>query len=293
MRRLRGPAALVATAALLLGGIAACSQTPPPDPDITVSGTSGEAPTLTYLTPLDVSSTYREQIWPGSGPELTEDAPVLLDYWIEDATDASLVAESYSTSPRAATLSEAELGSALYGTLRGQHVGARLLQVSPRGSGGDTYPTVTVVDVLPTRAQGEAVTPRDDLPKVSLDEDGAPSLTATGTDPPTDLVVQPLLRGTGAQVTASDVITVQYTGFSWTTGEQFDTTWGRLPVSFALQDASAWEEGLVDQPVGSQVMLVVPPSYELGATDSEALAGQTLVFVIDILATGSPDGAAS
>jgi peptidylprolyl isomerase len=36
-------------------------------------------------------------------------------------------------------------------------------------------------------------------------------------------------------------------------------------------------------------MLVVPPSYDLGATASEALAGQTLVFVIDILAS-EPQG---
>jgi peptidylprolyl isomerase len=35
-------------------------------------------------------------------------------------------------------------------------------------------------------------------------------------------------------------------------------------------------------------MLVVPPSYPLGVTDAEELAGKTVVFVIDILATGAP-----
>jgi peptidylprolyl isomerase len=35
-------------------------------------------------------------------------------------------------------------------------------------------------------------------------------------------------------------------------------------------------------------MVVVPPSYALGATQSEELAGQTIVFVIDILATRAP-----
>jgi peptidylprolyl isomerase len=35
-------------------------------------------------------------------------------------------------------------------------------------------------------------------------------------------------------------------------------------------------------------MVVVPPSYPLGATQSEELAGQTIVFVIDLLATRSP-----
>ena len=32
-------------------------------------------------------------------------------------------------------------------------------------------------------------------------------------------------------------------------------------------------------------MLVVPATYPLGATQSEELKGQTIVFVIDILAT--------
>ena len=95
---------------------------------------------------------------------------------------------------------------------------------------------------------------------------------------------------TGDQVEATDVVTVQYTGFAWTTGEEFDSTWKHgLPVSFSLQDVQAWGEGLVDQPVGSQVMLVVPPTYALGVTESEELAGQTVVFVVDILATGHPE----
>ena len=104
---------------------------------------------------------------------------------------------------------------------------------------------------------------------------------------------RPLIRGTGEQVAASDVVTVQYTGFAWTTGEAFDSTWSHgLPVSFSLQDVQAWAEGLVDQPVGSQVLLVVPPTYALGVTDSEELAGQTVAFVVDILATGHPEQAA-
>jgi peptidylprolyl isomerase len=134
------------------------------------------------------------------------------------------------------------------------------------------------------------VVPRVDLPTVGLGADGTPSLSATGTEPPTSLTIQPLVRGSGRQIEAGDVVTVQYAGFSWTTGEVFDSTWDRgQPSSFALSDVPAIQEGLVEQTTGSQVMLVIPPSYDLGATQSEALAGQTLVFVIDILASG-PQG---
>ncbi|WP_421741718.1 FKBP-type peptidyl-prolyl cis-trans isomerase [Cellulomonas sp.] len=293
MRRLQGRA-LVAGLAIALLTLAGCT-TPETEPAaVTVSGEPGEAPTITYVTPLQVDETRTEQIWPGTGAKLVEGAPVLIDFWLEDASDASLVKESYSSNPTAMLLTEEDLGTDLYETLRGQQVGARLLQVSPgSGSGASDYPTVTVVDVLPTRAEGEPVPPVPNLPVVTLDAAGAPSITPTGTEPPTTLVAQPLVRGSGEQVGASDVVTVQYTGFAWTTGEAFDSTWSHgLPVSFSLQDVQAWAEGLVDQPVGSQVMLVVPPTYALGVTDSEELAGQTVAFVVDILATGHPEQAA-
>jgi len=290
VRRLQGALALVLTTALVLTG---CSSDPEPELDVTVSGEPGAAPTITYLTPLEVGTTHRESIWPGTGDAVADDKPVLVDYWIEDATDASLVKESYSTSPVARILTEADLGSDLYETLKGQRAGARMLQVSPgTGSGSDADPTVTVVDVLPLRAQGQKVPARDDLPAVTLAADGAPSIKATGDDPPTDLVTQPLIRGAGAQVMETDTVTVQFTGFSWKTGEPFDSTWTQgVPSSFSLQDVPTWADGLVDQPVGSQVMLVVPPTYALGATESKALSGQTVVFVIDILAARTPQGA--
>ncbi|MFC0646599.1 FKBP-type peptidyl-prolyl cis-trans isomerase [Cellulomonas phragmiteti] len=268
--------------------LAACGVTSSVVPDVTVTGGAGEAPTVTYLTPLTVDETYRKTVWPGTGAELVDGAPVLIDFWLENATDASLVKESYSTSPTPRMLTVEDLGTDLYETLQGQQVGARLLQVAPGGSGGD-YPTVTVLDVLPTRAVGEPLTPDPALPVVTEAGDGGLTLTPTGTPPPDDLVVQPLVRGTGAQVAAGDVITVQYGGFAWDDGALFDSTWQRvLPVSFLLSDVPSWAEGLVDQPAGSRVMLVVPPSYPLGVTDGEELAGKTVVFVIDILATGTP-----
>jgi len=242
-----------------------------------VSGEAGEPPTLTYVTPLTVDTTISKVVWAGTGPELVEGAPVLIDFWLEDATDASLVKESYSTSPKPYTLTAEALGADLYATLKGQRVGARLLQISPAsGSGAADYPTVTVIDVLPTRADGEPVEPRAGLPTVTLADDGAPTISVPEGAPPTELVVQPLLKGAGAQVAEGDEVTVQYTGFAWTTGEPFDSTWTTgQPVSFSLDSVAAWSEGLVEQTVGSQVMLVVPPTYALGVTESEELAGQT------------------
>lgn len=284
MRRL---VAACAAAALLLVG---CSSQEPEPPEVVVSGEVGQAPVVTYRTPLVVSETVHEVVWEGTGPELVEGRPVLLDFWLEDASDASLVKESFSSSPTPRMLTEEDLGRDLYASLSGQKVGARLLQISPASeASASSYPTVTVLDVLPIRADGEPVEPREGMPAVTLDDDGAPSIAPTETEPPTDLVVQPLIRGTGTQVAEGDVITVQYTGFVWATGEPFDSTWtSGSPATFSLDDVPAWSEALLEQSVGSQVMVVVPPSYALGATQSEELAGQTIVFVIDLLATRAP-----
>jgi len=49
---------------------------------------------------------------------------------------------------------------------------------------------------------------------------------------------------------------------------------------------AGWNEGLVGQKVGSQVMLVVPPDKGYGEEGSGDTipGGSTLVFVVDILA---------
>src|SRR5690625_6332175 len=78
---------------------------------------------------------------------------------------------------------------------------------------------------------------------------------------------------------------MHYTGWTWSDGEQFDSSWERgAPFSFvqgAEQVITGWDEQLLDVPVGSQVMLVIPPEDAYG--DQGELAGETLVFVIDIL----------
>jgi len=271
--------------------MSACSSAVTVDPEIDVSGDPGQAPTLTYVTPLDVTTTFRTTIWEGSGPELVEGGPVLFDFWLEDATDATVVSQTYDSKPETRQLTQEALGEDLYASLRGQRVGSRILQVAPASSeGSGNYPSVTVIDVLPLRAFGEPVAVRPDLPVVTLAADGTPSITPTGADPPTTLIAQPLIRGTGLQVGADDTVTFQFAGFGWANGEEFDSSWARgQPESWSLLDLpEAFAEGLVEQTVGSQVELIVPPTYSLKVTQSEEMSGQTVVYVVDILATRAP-----
>lgn len=283
--------AAVAGATLVLGG---CSGGEPAPPDVTVAGEAGQRPVLEYETPLDVERASTEVVWPGEGPELVEGAPVLLHYYAESGEDGSVVGETWDREPKAFILSEENLGADIHDALVGARVGARILHVVPDDESSPGA-TVAVYDVLPTRAWGEPVEPREGLPTVTLADDGAPTITVPQTEPPTDLVVQPLVRGTGRQVEPGQVVTVQYTGVTWSTGEVFDTSWtqGKLPLPVPIGVGSViegWDQGLVEQTVGSQVLLVVPPALGYGGNEGDELAEETLVFVVDILdASGGPE----
>ena len=103
------------------------------------------------------------------------------------------------------------------------------------------------------------------------------------------MVTQVLIKGAGPAVTAGQTITVHYTGVKWD-GKQFDSSWDRAqPLDTPIGTGSVipgWDEGLLGQTVGSQVLLVVPPDKGYGtsgSSDGKIKGTDTLVFVVDIL----------
>ncbi|WNB86851.1 FKBP-type peptidyl-prolyl cis-trans isomerase [Cellulomonas sp. ATA003] len=274
--------AVLATA-LLVG----CSPRSEPAPEVDVTGGAGEEPSLEYTPPLTISEATSEVLWEGTGPELEDSGPVLLDYRLQRADDGSLVEETYSTVPKPFTLTPEVLSADLHEALDGRTVGSRLLLLLPATSDTSSFASVMVVDVRPTRAWGEPVEPREGLPAVTLAEDGEPLIETPQGDPPRSLVVQALLRGDGDQVVEGSTVTVQYTGVRWSDGSMYDSSWVQGgPESFDLGSGvlPGLAEGLLEQTVGSQVMLVIPPESG-GAVGGEE---DTLVLVVDILATSAP-----
>ncbi len=81
-----------------------------------------------------------------------------------------------------------------------------------------------------------------------------------------------------------------FSGAIWRSGKVFDSSWARsgsaqFPIG-AGQVIAGWDEGLVGQTVGSQVLLVIPPAkgYGTAGSPSAGISGtDTLVFVVDIL----------
>ena len=167
----------------------------------------------------------------------------------------------------------------------------RLVGQHRRIAGGDTL--VFVMDILslvPSRATGVDQPAQAGFPAVTLADDGTPTITVPTTPAPADLQVEVLKKGDGATVAADSTVTVQYVGVTYATGAVFDQTWaGTGPTTVVLsQLVPGFGQALTGQTVGSQVLMVIPPDLAYGEAPDESndLAGQTLVFVVDILAVG-------
>ena len=125
------------------------------------------------------------------------------------------------------------------------------------------------------------------LPQITRAANGAPSVDFTGAVKPEGLVVEVLEAGDGAAVVEGQQITVHYAGWLWD-GAQFDASWDRgEPISFGIARGSlidGWVEGIVGQPVGSKLLLSVPPEKGYGQRSMGPIpGGSTLVFVVDVL----------
>jgi peptidylprolyl isomerase len=126
------------------------------------------------------------------------------------------------------------------------------------------------------------------MPTVVRATSGQPGVTIPKTDAPKELKISTLIKGRGETVAADQTVEVHYSGFLWSDGSQFDSSWENgQPVDFPLTKGSLIDgflEALIGQQVGSQVLAVIPPEKAYGNEATGSIpAGSTLVFVIDIL----------
>lgn len=169
-------------------------------------------------------------------------------------------------------------------------VGSRLSIVFPTTEDAAAqFYILDVLDIVPGAAWGEEQEPVAGMPTITLDEDGAPTVEIPDADAPADLQMEVLKKGDGDVVAEGDTTLLQYHGVSWNSGEVFDSSWANGAA--ISSNGNAYIEGftsaITGQPVGSQVAVVIPPAlaYGEGEINDDDLTGQTLVFVIDILAT--------
>lgn len=121
-----------------------------------------------------------------------------------------------------------------------------------------------------------------------------PTVVVPEGDPPTELVIEDLVVGSGAEATAGDFLTMHYVGVRHADGGQFDASWDRNQT-FELvlgigQVIKGWDEGIQGMQVGGRRQLTIPPAQAYGENGAGAdiPPDSTLVFVVDLLEAISP-----
>jgi peptidylprolyl isomerase len=111
-------------------------------------------------------------------------------------------------------------------------------------------------------------------------------------EPPSELVIEDLVVGTGDEAVAGMKATVHYVGVAHSTGEQFDASWDRGEAfSFALgagQVIAGWDNGVAGMRVGELRKLTIPSQMGYGARGFPPVIppDATLVFEVELLAVG-------
>ena len=106
---------------------------------------------------------------------------------------------------------------------------------------------------------------------------------------PTDLVIEELTTGDGAEARAGQTVEVHYVGVAHSTGEEFDASYNRgstfrFPLG-AGRVIAGWDQGVAGMKVGGRRKLVIPPHLGYGdrGAGGAIKGGETLIFVVDLL----------
>jgi peptidylprolyl isomerase len=161
------------------------------------------------------------------------------------------------------------------------------------GCGSDAGETTTSAPPTATAASpqaGDATTV--DGVTVTGAPDAEPTITIEeGATPPQELVVEEITPGTGKAVGPNSLVTVQYVGTAWSTGQVFDSSWATGELQFPIKGViTGWQEGLQGVKEGARVLIIIPPDKGYGANPppgSGIGVDDTLVFVVDVKKVGS------
>lgn len=313
------PRLVVLPALAVLAALGGCAATPPtltPVPTATpdaacaapgdasaavaVSGSLGASPVVRADGPFDVDRVERTVLLEGAGEPAVEG----------DLVEATLTMVNATTGEQAPGTASARVllrqGQALPGLIAAivcTPADSRVVAVVPAeeaygtagqpelaiGPGDDVVFVIDVLAIVPLQASGTETPLPDDFPALTLrfDADGRPDIGIPEGDPPAELRSATLLEGAGPPLAAGDEFLVQFQAVNWRTGAVFDETWGDAPRSL-LSVLPGVDAALLGRPVGSRVVVVVPPADGFGSAGSPSsgvTATDTVVYVVDLLAT--------
>ena len=301
--------ALILSAGLLLS-LAACSTganaadgcsdiTAPGNASesVDVTGDVGGAQTVSFPSPLVADSAELSTVVSNGDPDAAVagfGGIVNVSYSVYDGQTGSAVG-----SPSTGLIAVSDtLPQGLQDALACSSAGERVALVLPNedaakivnGAPGSIVMVFDVDRTYPNRASGAPQPAQSGFPAVVRDENGRPGITVTSTEAPDAAESALLIEGDGDTVADGDALLVQATSVSYAEPRRTSVnTWeDGSPQLWLASDDTAQTSGsaqpagiaqfLVGQPVGSQVLVVLP-------TDD---GGSATAWVVDILGVVPP-----
>jgi len=275
---------------------------------VTISGDVGSAPDVEWKGSMDAGKVESETLTEGDGEQLKDQDDVLAHLWIGNGYSQETAFSTYDEKKAELLTVDDQLPEFLAG-IRDAKVGSRIaVTASAKEAFGETgnsqlgianKDTVLVLIDLVSKVQdkpeGEESPYPDWMPKPKFKQGVIKGFDFTDTPDPTgDLRRVQLIKGTGPRVKKGQTIAVRYLGQAFDGEKPFDENFGDTgegqPTTFSIGTGAVikgWDQGLEGVPVGSRVVLEIPPELGYGAEgspDSGIPANATLVFMIDVLA---------
>jgi peptidylprolyl isomerase len=266
---------------------------------ITVSDTElGIEPSVEFEKMIKADSTLISTLIEGSGTVVQPPGIIGIYYAGYNTRDGVRFDGNFDKT--ASAVSSSGFIAGFNKALDGQKIGSRVLVAIASEDGyasgnadagilaGDTL--VFVIDIIDGQYYepvGTLVAEGNEYATVTFDNgvpipQALPDIAA-----PADTVSTVLIPGDVTRTVAeSDYVVVNYVEVNYATGEVLSGTYGGDSVMIKLASMiPGWRNGLLGQAMGSRLLLVVPPAdaYPDGDSSRELPAGQTLLYVVDVL----------
>jgi hypothetical protein len=265
---------------------------------VTAPGEVGEAPTVSFPSPLIAASIQSTQLERGEGGRIEDGDPVLVQATILNGADGSVLEQTPYDGGGSLFTVGLDAIPELSAALECSTVGSRIVAVGPPSdeatdatAGASVVYVVDVLDRFDARADGVDQLPQNGMPSVVTAPDGTPGITVPSESAPDDFREAVLKLGDGEKLAADATVVAKYTAVDWDAKTVTESTWTEgtaRALQLGGQDISVGlAKALEGKRVGSQILAVIPPNLA-GSAAAPAASTSTLVYVVDILGVVAP-----
>ena len=273
---------------------------------LSIEGEVGKNPEVTWDGELKADEVQVDVVSEGDGAEVATGDSVLTHVWIGNGFEQEKAFSTYDAeAPQLFTVDEKMLSEFFRKGLEGHTVGSRVAVAASAETAfgeagnaqlgiGNKDAVVAIIDLLssvPEGPEGEEQDAPAWAPTLVGDQAAPTGLDFSGTPKPDGKLASAyLIEGEGAKVEQGQTIVVDYLGQVYGGKKPFDESYSAQPTSFPIGVGAVvkgWDQTLVGTPVGSRVVMAIPPKLGYGEKGNEG-AGikgtDTLYFVVDVLA---------